>query len=438
MASPSPAPEELLTVDRLVAATEQRQLYRLRGAAGDQALLLLPRAFASAPGWADRLRALAVQGQPIQAAGAVPFTRAGSVAQVAALARPWLDGIGARTFAKSKADGLPPLFVILALVEAATALEQLHAAGLCHGRIAPENAILGSDGRLVLVDVGLWPALTGKPGTEAQDIRDFARMAYRWLAGRDVPGEPDELPPLDLLPPSRLDRRVPAQADPLILRALQAGTPRGLAKARELAQGLRQVLRSAGAAVSPGDIAGWAQSHPAADGPEVPVKPLLAPGQPIGWQPLVERAVQRPAPLPYEGEPDTVRDAPQIPIAASLRGPASPAPIRSPGPVPALGRMDEGSQPSQSGESHGSQTSASIVRDRRWQRLRSLGGFGLALGVVGGGAAVFFAVTGHGNRSRRAGSPPPGTPLFAPPSPAVPVKPPPPPPPQYQPPPLPL
>ncbi len=434
MASPSPAANDAQIVDRLVAATAQRQLYRIRGRdGGSQALLLLPRAFASAPGWAERLSALALQGGGLRPGGAIPFTRAGAVADAAALSRPWLDGIGARTFAKSKVDGLPPLLVVLALVDAATALAELHAAGLRHGGVAPESAILGSDGRLVLVDIGLWPALTGKPGSEAQDIRDFGRMAYRWLAGRDVPGDRDEPPPADLPPPSRLDRRVPAQVDPLVLRALRAGGSRGLARSGELVQGLRQVLRAAGAAVSPADIVSWAQKHPSEVAPSAGVSALLSPGQAVVWGPLVEKAASGTPEFPFDGEPDTVRDVPVIPIAPSLRPPRL-EPFRSAVEAPA---PSEPSRPSLAGATHVSHTSASVVAERRRDRWRRFGGLFLALAAAGGALAVYATVSGRPRRGMHEAAPSPAA-LLEPPAPARIAPPPTPPPPQYQPPPLPV
>ena len=392
-----------MAVEALAAATATRQLYRVRAAGSPGAMLLLSRAAASPAGWADRLRALVAQGQELQGGGLVTFQAVGAVQGVPALLRPWVDGLGSRAFARSKVEGLPPLLVLLALVDAATALETLHAKGIQHGRLAPENAILGRDGRLVLVDIGLGPALSGRPGTETGDIQDLARLGYQWLSGRALDLAIGATPPPDLPLPSRLDRRVPAQADSLILRALQAGGPRGLRQARELVLGLRQVLRSAGAAVSPEDTANWAAKHAgAAAGPDPSIRPLLPVGHPVVWEPLVEKAAIRsfaPA-LQDDGEPDTVREQP--PKATRPATAPPPERIRTVRPVDWLDpKASAEGTGSGSGQSEVSRTSASQVVDRRARRLRRFGG-GLLTALLAIGVA-FLGLLFMQHKPRRAG-----------------------------------
>src|SRR4051812_48187699 len=61
------------------------------------------------------------------------------------------------------------------LGDVAGALATIHAAGLVHGDVAPQNILLAEDGRAVLVDLGLGSA-TGARGTPAY-------MAPEALAG---------------------------------------------------------------------------------------------------------------------------------------------------------------------------------------------------------------------------------------------------------------
>jgi hypothetical protein len=311
----------LLTLGELVAARPQRQLYRAQRGTEPWAIVVLPEAEGSAAGWVERLRALCERGAGLQGSNLVLFTEMGSLSGHVAVGRRWVDGTSAWALGRGKTDGLPPLLALLALVDLAVALEQLHAASLFHGGIGPEAAIVDPEGHLLLVDAGLGPVLSGKPGSEAADIRALGKLAYFWLTSREAELDPREPVPADFGLPSRLDRRVPAQVDPLIVRTLQAGGPRGLRQAKELVAGLRQVLRSAGAAVSPADLAQWVAKSSQAARVKPTLAPLLQPG-PAQWEPLSEkRAPQKlvmgPAAPKAARAAATLVDMPRVVLAAA-------------------------------------------------------------------------------------------------------------------------
>ncbi len=322
-------------IDSLAAADGATQLWRAHRVGEARAVVLLSGARAAPGGWADRLRALVGDAPRIRAAGCAAFDEAGMLGGVPALGRRWLAGHGAAVFlrARERSNAPSPLLILLGLVDVALAIERLHASGLRHGGLGAASVVLGPDGRLALVDVGLAPALAGRACSEAEDLKALGRLAMLLLTGA-VP-EPDARGrfPSDLRLPSRLDRRIPAQADNLLLRALQAGGPRGLASAPEMVAGLRQILRAAGAAVSPADVAQWAERHASAPAPVDPaVRRPISAGAEIAWEPLAERGPSiedtRVDPPREEATASTlVAAAPEAPPAEARRTEVSSAPV---------------------------------------------------------------------------------------------------------------
>jgi hypothetical protein len=367
-----------LIIAELVTATPLRQLYRARRGAQPWAVVVLPTAGASPPGWADRLRALCERGAKLQNPKLALFTEVGAVSGLAALGRPWVDGTSARAFGRGKVDGLPPLLALLGLVDLAVSLEALHGAGLFHGSIGPETALVDPAGHLSLVDAGVGPAISGKAGSEAADVRALGKLAYYWLTSREVELNPEEPLPVDLGLPSRLDRRVPAPVDPLILRTLQAGRPRGLKHAKELVVGLRQVLRTAGAAVSSADVAQWVAKSQQSARVEPSASALLSPG-PIHWEPLAERQIGVKAFIGQPGPRGSAAAATLVdmPAVGDTRGATEEVPALQP-------LVESGADASQaSSVSTSTSVSVSVMRPRRIRRMTGvLSTAALVVGVV--------------------------------------------------------
>jgi serine/threonine protein kinase len=414
--SDDPAPQRsaagVLNIAHLVAATPQRQVYRARRGSQPWAVVVLPQAGTSPPGWGDRLRALCERGSRLQGLNLALFTEVGAVSGVAALGREWVEGTSALAFGRGKVDGLPPLLALLALVDLAVALDQLHAAGLVHGGIGADVAIVDPEGHLSLVDAGLGPALSGKAGSETADLRALGKLAYLWLTGREVDVEPGEPLPVDLGLPSRLDRRVPAQIDPLILRTLQAGGSRGMKQAKELVAGLRLALRSVGAAVSPADVAQWVEKSSRSMRPEPGGRALLASG-PVRWEPLVERQIGAMAVIGEAAPRASAQVATLVDMPAVRDSPGATSELRP------ISMVDSGVvEPSQASSlSTGTFSSASMSvihprRIRRWTGALSTGA--LVVGVVVLGYALKDTIgrtkAGDGGAAVAAGPlAPPGT-----------------------------
>ncbi|MHB8419390.1 MAG: serine/threonine-protein kinase [Myxococcales bacterium] len=387
---------ETLTIERLVAATAARQIYRARGGEAEWAVIVLPKAHGSPAGWGARLEVLPAGAPKLRALGLAPIEQVGMIEGVAAVTRPWTPGQSAVVLVRGQGDGLPPLLTLLSAVDLATALERLHGAGLYHGDVSPESAVIGVDGRLTLAEVGLAPALSGKEADPTADLRGLGRTLYLWLTGRDVTLGPDEPLPADFGLPSRLDRRVPAQADSLVLRALQAGGPRGLKTAAEMVAGLRQVLRSAGAAVSPADVASWVAKRAGATEAGSPA--LLRSGQTAVLQPLVERR-QAPRSVADTLVDQPIQRAPVQPKGAPRRPAAAEVPLR-----PLAVSTADATETSQS-------SSKSISTMTRPARRRAFGGFAAAA-LVCGVVALGYALGDRGARARGAKSPALPSPLL--------------------------
>jgi serine/threonine-protein kinase len=104
----------------------------------------------------------------------------------------WLEGATLRT--RLHAGRPRPADVALWVTQLLAGLEALHAAGVVHGDVKPENLWIGSDGGLKLLDIGAGGEATalyaapevgaGDPPTPAGDLYAAATVAWEMLAGR--------------------------------------------------------------------------------------------------------------------------------------------------------------------------------------------------------------------------------------------------------------
>lgn len=176
---------------------------------------------------------------------------------------------------------VPPLALGL-VIEIADALERAHGAEVLHGALTPGNVLLASAGFLSLCDFGVLRAIDaapglrkvfgstgrnnyrapevtrGEPSTVSSDVYSLGAIAYELLtlkepvqerAGQSVSRGKSGLPA-----PSRIERRLNARIDPIILRALDANPQRRFRSANELAQGIRNFLSASGGLPGAADV----------------------------------------------------------------------------------------------------------------------------------------------------------------------------------------
>jgi serine/threonine-protein kinase len=182
-------------------------------------------------------------------------------------------GVGLSRLA-TKEVVLPPMVGLQIMLEVMDAVGAAHQAGITHGALTPANILLGKDGKVWVTDfMALWAmqqSITMKPlatrgrqvyrASEVQkghepeagsDVYSVGAILYEVLTlheaasgrvGGNVSTRRD-----GLMPPSRLDRRINARLDPLVMRALDPLKSRRHKNCSEMAESFRSFLSSQGA-----------------------------------------------------------------------------------------------------------------------------------------------------------------------------------------------
>jgi serine/threonine-protein kinase len=284
---------------------------------------------------------------------------------------------------------LPPLLALSLLLQLLEAVQLAHEAGVVHGALTPGNVLLSRAGVPSIADFGALQALLevprlertfaargrsayrapelgrGEPPTAQADVYSLGAIAYELLTRRQalLPESGGSARAAGLPPPSRLDRRIPAKVDPLILRALEASPSRRFRSCAEFATALRNVLAAQGGVPGAEELRRFLAellppqaSSPGASGPlpfteRFTLTPVsTASLAQVSDDALEKSVVARPAysPTLEVEEPvgqlpsDTLRDLPAAPTAQAGKAPATwpeflPEPPTSPGSVLAAG-----------------------------------------------------------------------------------------------------
>ncbi|HVM44643.1 MAG TPA: serine/threonine-protein kinase, partial [Candidatus Thermoplasmatota archaeon] len=173
---------------------------------------------------------------------------------------------------------LPPARATRLALDLLEGLDAMHAAGVVHGDVKPENLLLDADGRGVLGDFGsatfhgaaepadattagagagslstMSPeALRGAPPAPTRDVYAAGALLYRLLTGehhvaleRASAFEARERITLD--PPRLPHPRVPARLEPVLRKALAKRPAERYPSAREMAAALADASAGAGA-----------------------------------------------------------------------------------------------------------------------------------------------------------------------------------------------
>ncbi|MBL8627557.1 MAG: serine/threonine protein kinase [Myxococcales bacterium] len=260
---------------------------------------------------------------------------------------------------------LPPEAAVLLAAPIADATAALHRAGYVHRDLKPDNALIGADGQVTVIDLGLaWHGgmtrltetgttvgsvgymapeqLEGGAVDGAADVWALGVMLYEWIAGRRpfARARAGEEAAATLVGsyPALADRRVDPPLADLIARCLQLPTA-ARPTAAELAAALDGWLRAAGIADAAveraalaADVAGYAARvapRRAAQARDV-ARAALAAGEPFAALAACDRGL---AYAPDDADLlAVVREAEQASRPAAV---AASAPIAGGAPIPA-------------------------------------------------------------------------------------------------------
>ncbi|MFI6905841.1 hypothetical protein ACIBKY_31570 [Nonomuraea sp. NPDC050394] len=171
------------------------------------------------PGMRERVVATVVADRPLTQNGLTGLVQVADV--VAAGEEVWLLTAGPASPSLGDlmaARAVDPPGAAAVLVETAQTLQALHASGLAHGALHPGTVVIGDDGSAVLIERGLADAIRGLRAEPDRDVAAWASLAR--ALGADCP----------------------APSAQLLDRAAATATLHGLAAARDVLLGQREVL----------------------------------------------------------------------------------------------------------------------------------------------------------------------------------------------------
>ncbi|HZI05091.1 MAG TPA: serine/threonine-protein kinase [Archangium sp.] len=235
--------------------------------------LFLPKT--SDPRYATVLAGVYSVLNPLNPEGIVPVLDMGFVKQRLAVVREAVEGhsLGTALYRlNTKEVLLPPATALWLIIQLLESVERAHAAGVVHGSITPGNVLLSRTGLPSVCDFGALQALLvvpelkrafagrgrsayrapevgrGEPSDVLSDIYSIGAIAYELLTLREavIPDGGVSTRRAGLPPPSRLDRRLHARLDPILLRALEATPTRRFRSCGEFAASLRNFLSTTG------------------------------------------------------------------------------------------------------------------------------------------------------------------------------------------------
>lgn len=210
---------------------------------------------------------------PLAEEGVVHFLDQGMVQGRLGLVREYVDGVTlgvALQRLATKEVLLPPAVALHLVIHLLDVVQRAHDAGLVHGAITPGNVLLGFDGRGYLCDFGALRALQAAPALRAMagrgrgtyrapevgrgeeptvesDIFSLGAIAYELLSLKELsPGKGMSVRREAIPPPSRLDRRINARIDPIIMRAVELVPARRYRACSEMSHALRNFLSASG------------------------------------------------------------------------------------------------------------------------------------------------------------------------------------------------
>lgn len=276
-----------MTKYRLTGRLETSELAELYAATRDDNEPVVIKLFHSRNSdvkYAQDLADTARQLSAVKARGIVRYLELGLVKDRLAVVRQSTEGLTLGQLLQrlvSKEFVLAPPLALWIVVQLLETVQLAHEAGAVHGALTPGNVILDPDGAPSICDFGALRALQAVPalrksfggrGRDAyrapevvkgdspsveSDIFSVGAIAYELLTLREPIGDRTGTMSTrsgGLPPPSRLDRRLNARIDPIILRALELSENRRFRSAGEFASALRNFLANNGGIPPPEEL----------------------------------------------------------------------------------------------------------------------------------------------------------------------------------------
>jgi len=155
----------------------------------------------------------------------------------------YVEGVTFKQYLEQQGGKIPFEAALKVLVLVMDALREVHAAGMLHRDISPDNIYVENNGQIKILDFGATRYAMGeqsqslsvvlKPGYAPEeqyrrrghqgpwtDVYASAATFYRAITGQVPPEAPDRLAHDELIPPSRLGVVLPAKSEAALLKAL--------------------------------------------------------------------------------------------------------------------------------------------------------------------------------------------------------------------------
>lgn len=258
-----------------IEAGDLAELYKASQDAGGDVVVKLFHPKTSDPAYARALAETWRLLSPLPHAGIARNVDIGFVKQRLAVVREHVEGYTLGTALQrlnTKEVILQSALALYLVIQLAETVQKAHDAGVVHGAITPGNLLLSREGQASICDFGALRALMAVPelkrgfatrGRSAyrapevgrgedpsvvSDVYSLGSIAYELLTLREavVAGGGLSTRSGGLPPPSRLDRRINARLDPLILRAVDPLPSRRYRSAGDFASALRNFFSASG------------------------------------------------------------------------------------------------------------------------------------------------------------------------------------------------
>ena len=225
----------------------------------------------------------------------VDFVYANNTAYIVML---YVEGLTFKQYLEERGGTISFEIALRILGLVMNALEEVHAAGMLHRDVSPDNIYVENDGQTKILDFGATRYAMGeqsrslsvilKPGYAPEeqyrskghqgpwtDVYALGATFYRAITGNPPPDAMDRLAQDELIPPSRLEVRMPAGAETALLKALAVRAERRFKTVAEFRQALGAASARPGPQVRPEEAPRRPPAPRPEPGPAPEPKPIV-------------------------------------------------------------------------------------------------------------------------------------------------------------------